>query len=461
MVEGKIFKAYDIRGLVGSEINVELAEKLGKAVVALLKDKQKLEKIAVGYDMRDSSEELAQALISGIWSQGIDVLNIGLATTPMLNFAVGSRDDVQAGIIITASHNPAEYNGFKISDINVLPIGKNNGMEDLKSLVQANNFVDKSDLGREEKINIVEDYFKKILGLVNLDVNQRIKVAIDTGNGIVGNFIKDILDKLPQIEAVPLYWKLDGNFPNHEANPLKYETLKDLQEVVRKENCDFGVAFDGDGDRVGFVDDKKEILAGDLVTALIAKNLLNKNKGEIILYDLRSSNVVKEVIADNGGQAEECPVGHAFIKALMKEKQALFAGELSSHFYYKDFYNVESGILTFLRIIELLQNNKISLSELVKPMRKYVQSGEMNLRVNKNKESDIFNELVDYYQTQSSDKAERISYLDGLKLAMPEWWFSLRFSNTEPLLRINLEAINESVLHEKKHQLFSLLNKYL
>src|SRR6056297_808786 len=158
MVEGKIFKAYDIRGLVGSEINVELAEKLGKAVVALLKDKQKLEKIAVGYDMRDSSEELAQALISGIWSQGIDVLNIGLATTPMLNFAVGSRDDVQAGIIITASHNPAEYNGFKISDINVLPIGKNNGMEDLKSLVQANNFVDKSDLGREEKINIVEDY---------------------------------------------------------------------------------------------------------------------------------------------------------------------------------------------------------------------------------------------------------------------------------------------------------------
>lgn len=461
MIEEKVFKAYDIRGLLGTEINVELAEKLGKAAVSLLKSKQKLEKIAVAYDMRDSSEELAAALIKGILSQGVSVLNIGLATTPMLNFAVGSRNDVQAGIMITASHNPAEYNGFKISDINVLPVGKNNGMEDLKDLVLLDNFSEAAVRGQVEELNLKEIYLDKIFSLVNLAESKKLKVAIDTANGIVGYLIEDLLKRIPQIEAVPLYWELDGNFPNHEANPLKYETLDKLRETVLAENCDFGLAFDGDGDRVGFVDNKGEIIPGDLLTALLAENLLQKNQGATILYDLRSSNVVKETIADNGGVAEECPVGHAFIKALMQEKKALFAGELSSHFYYQDFYNVESAVLTFLRILEFVNSKEEALAELLVPMRKYKQSGEMNVRVSKEKEQEIYNELVNYYQTQNTEKAERISYLDGLKVSMPNWWFNLRFSNTEPLLRINIEADDEFILHEKKNLLFSLLNKYL
>jgi len=469
MINPAVFKAYDIRGLIGDEITPELAFALGKAIVLLLKERQLLEKVAVGYDMRDSSPELAEALMKGIRSQGINVLNIGLVTTPMLNFAVGSREDVQAGVMITASHNPAEYNGFKISDINVLPIGRNNGMDALKDFVfqevarkkeaiEMQNFAS-FDNDEIETINLKNEYLDYVFSLVKLS-DKKIKVAIDTANGIVGHIIKDVLDRLLNIEVIPMYWELDGNFPNHEANPLKSETLDALREKVLSENCDLGVAFDGDGDRVGFVDNEGEIISGDLVTALLAKVILKDNLGATVLYDLRSSNITGEIIQENGGVAEECPVGHAFIKALMRDKKAIFAGELSSHFYFSDFYNVESAVLAFLRILELLMLENKSIASLVQPLRQYQQSGEMNIKVSKEKEQEIYNELVNYFQTQSSDKAERISYLDGLKLSMPNWWFNLRFSNTEPLLRINIEAKDENILHDKKNELFSLLNKY-
>ncbi|HPL93323.1 MAG TPA: phosphomannomutase/phosphoglucomutase [bacterium] len=454
MIDPKIFKAYDIRGLVGEEINEELAFLLGRALVVYLQDKQPLRKIAVAYDMRESSSKLAAAVCKGIRAQGVTSVDLGLATTPMLNFSVGSYEDIDAGVMVTASHNPSEYNGFKMCDAKVLPIGKNNGMDEIRELVLANVW--------PEKRNVTAEYLQRVFSLVNLNSDRKMRVVVDAGNGMAGLLLPLLQKRLPNVELLPLYWELDGRFPNHEANPLKHETLSDLQTFVVVEECDFGVAFDGDADRVGVVDDSGAIIPGDLVTALLAKELLSDKKDALVLYDLRSSNIVKEVIGEAGGHAEESPVGHAFIKKMMQEKGAYFAGELSSHFYYQDFYNVESAIYTFLLLLSLLNSTDKSLSDLVAPLRKYHQSGEINLKVNVEKSAQIFSEIANYYQTQNSeDKAVSISYLDGLKISLPGWWFNLRMSNTEPLLRVNMEADTADLLHEKKNKLFDLLHKYL
>lgn len=454
MIDPKIFKAYDIRGLVGEEINEELAFLLGRALVVYLQDKQPLRKIAVAYDMRESSSKLAAAVCKGIRAQGVTSVDLGLATTPMLNFSVGSYEDIDAGVMVTASHNPSEYNGFKMCDAKVLPIGKNNGMDEIRELVLANVW--------PEKRNVTAEYLQRVFSLVNLNSDRKMRVVVDAGNGMAGLLLPLLQKRLPNVELLPLYWELDGRFPNHEANPLKHETLSDLQTFVVVEECDFGVAFDGDADRVGVVDDSGAIIPGDLVTALLSKKLLADKKDALVLYDLRSSNIVKEVIGEAGGHAEESPVGHAFIKKMMQEKGAYFAGELSSHFYYQDFYNVESALYTFLLLLSLLNSTDKSLSDLVAPLRKYHQSGEINLKVNVEKSAQIFSEIANYYQTQNSeDKAVSISYLDGLKISLPGWWFNLRMSNTEPLLRVNMEADTADLLHEKKNKLFDLLHKYL
>jgi phosphomannomutase len=462
MFEAKIFKAYDIRGLVEEEVTEDLALALGRALVVYLKAKQPLRKIAVAYDMRQSSPALAEALRKGIRLQGVTSVDLGLATTPILNFAVGFYDDIDAGVIVTASHNPAEYNGFKMCDINVLPLGKNSGMDEIRDLVIANQWENVNASVADEKRVATDDYLNRVFSLVNLNSNKKLRVAVDAGNGMAGLVLPMIEKRLPNVELLPLYWELDGRFPNHEANPLKHETLADLQALLVKEKCDFGVAFDGDADRVGLVDNTGIIIPGDLVTALLAKELLADKKDALVLYDLRSSNIVKEVIAEAGGHSEESPVGHAFIKQAMYDKGAIFAGELSSHFYYQDFYNVESAVYTFLLLLSLLMKNEQSLSDLVLPLRKYYQSGEINLRVNSEKAEQIFSEISNYFQTQNKeDKAVSISYLDGLKIALPGWWFNLRMSNTEPLLRVNMEAETADLLHEKKNNLFDLLHKYL
>lgn len=462
MINPQVFKAYDIRGLVGEEITEELAFLLGRALVVYLQDKQPLRKIAVAYDMRESSPALAAAICKGIRAQGVTSVDFGLATTPILNFSVGYYDDIDAGVMVTASHNPSEYNGFKMCDAKVLPIGKNNGMDEIRELVLANEWPLAKEIVSSEERSATEDYLKRVFSLVNLDSNKKMRVAVDAGNGMAGLFLPLLGKFLPNVELLPLYWELDGRFPNHEANPLKHETLADLQTLIVKEKCDFGVAFDGDADRIGVVDDSGAIIPGDLVTALLAKQLLLNKKGALVLYDLRSSNIVKEVIVESGGRAEESPVGHAFIKKMMQDKGGYFAGELSSHFYYQDFYNVESALYTFLLILSLLMKSEESLSEIVAPLRKYHQSGEINLKVNTDKSSRIFSEIADYYQTQNSeDKAISISHLDGLKITLPGWWFNLRMSNTEPLLRVNIEADSADLLHEKKNSLFDLLHKYL
>lgn len=462
MFEAKIFKAYDIRGLVGEEVTEDLAFALGQALVVYLKDKQSLRKIAVAYDMRETSPALAEALRRGIRAQGVTSVDLGLATTPMLNFAVGFYEDLDAGVMVTASHNPAEYNGFKMCDINVLPIGKNRGMDEIRDLVLANHWESVDSTATDEPRSVTDDYLNRVFSLVNLNSEKKMCVAVDAGNGMAGLLLPLLEKRLPNVKFLPLYWELDGRFPNHEANPLKHETLADLQALVLQEKCDFGVAFDGDADRVGLVDNTGTIIPGDLVTALLAKELLIDNQGALVLYDLRSSNIVKEVIGEAGGRFEESPVGHAFIKTAMHDRGAIFAGELSSHFYYRDFYNVESAVYTFLLLCSLLLKNEQSLADLVAPLRKYYQSGEINLRVNNEKAEQIFSEIANYYQTQNSeDKAMSISYLDGLKIALPGWWFNLRMSNTEPLLRVNMEAESADLLHEKKNKLFDLLHKYL
>ena len=321
-INPEIFKAYDIRGIYPSELNEDIAYKIGRAVVLQTGAKQ----IAVGKDIRNSSDSIEHNLIKGICDEGADVVNIGLATTPMIYFASWNLE-VDAAIIITASHNPAEYNGLKLCLKNAVPIGEGSGMEEIKEIVLNEDFSNVGEKGEIKEIDIKQKYFSYINGFLNSDVAKgKLKIVFDFANAM-GILEKDIIENLSEfVEPVYLFDEYDGNFPNHEANPLKTETLKDLQKKVVSEEADLGVAYDGDADRIGFVDEKGEIVPMDYMIALIAKEILKKHPGEKILMDLRSSNSVKEVIEESGGEVGRCRVGHSLIKKQMRKEGAIFAG---------------------------------------------------------------------------------------------------------------------------------------
>jgi len=446
-INPEIFKAYDIRGIYPEEINKEIVYNIGRALAQYTQAK----KIVVGHDMRDSSPNLEQSLASGIIEQGVDVIKIGLASTPEIYFASWKMEDIDAGVIITASHNPAQYNGMKFCLKGAVPIGEGSGMEEIKELVIKEEFqaVGRKGVITEDKdfknmyLDYMASFYKSGLG--------RKKAIVDFANGM-GILDKEVFEKLSdEFKAVYMYDKYDGSFPHHEANPLKTETLKDLQKKVVEEKADLGIAYDGDADRVGFVDEKGEIVPMDYLIALLAKEVLKKNPGGLILYDLRSTNAVGEVIKEAGGKIGRCRVGHSLIKKQMREQGAVFAGELSGHYFFEENSKAEMSTLAVLTLINLMNETGKKLSELVQDLKRYYHSGEINSDV-EDKEA-VMNKLKKIYKNGKLDE------MDGVRIDFKDWWFNVRSSNTEPKLRLNLEAKTEDLMEEKRDELLKIIRE--
>ncbi len=452
-----VFKAYDIRGLSPGEIDAPFAERLGRAIFAQLSPKR----VLVGRDMRTTSLELETALIRGLTENGVDVVRIGLCSTPMFNVLLGLADgSFDLGVMVTASHNPGKYNGFKVTLGNCLPIGQGNGMEELEKMFfdeASPLFARRSDMPGTvtDDTTALNRYVAHILKLAKIPTDMpKMKIAIDAGNGMGGAVLPRLLENLPWLEVDHLYLEPDGSFPNHEANPLKHETLTDLIGLVGRASCCMGVAFDGDADRVGFVDEKGEQIPGDLLTALFAEEILETTPDALVLYDVRSSWTVPEVIAEVGGHSDACKVGHANIKKMMRERSAAFAGELSMHFYFHELWNCESGDLAMLLMLKLIHARQKPLSEIWKPLKRYAKSEEINFEV-----ADPKAKIAELKAAYAAT-ATAVSEIDGVRMEFryPEddsqnWWFSVRASNTEPLLRLNVEAKTETMLMHRIEEL--------
>jgi phosphomannomutase len=429
-----IFKAYDVRGLYPQEIGEDVVRKIGNAFAAFLGRGP----IVIGRDMRPSSVPLSEALMAGIRAAGADVVELGMCTTPMCYFATGKLE-AAGGVMVTASHNPAQYNGLKFCRERAIPVGSASGLADVeRAATSGKPEVRAAKPGGARKYEIVPEYAAFLRAQAGRIAP--LKVAIDTGNGSVGPFVERCLGGFG-LSIVPLFFEPDGTFPNHEANPLKHENLLALIDAVRRERCALGIAFDGDGDRCAFVDEKGAAVSGDMVTALIARQVLAREKGPII-YDLRSSRAVREEIEKAGGTAVEERVGHAFIKATMRARSALFAGELSGHFYFHENWNAESAMLAAIRILELVSATGKPLSALVAEVDRYPRTGEVNFRI-EDKDGALKRLEVEF-------KGAEITRLDGVTLRFPTWWCNVRKSNTEPLLRLNLEADTPALLEEAK-----------
>jgi len=420
-----IFKAYDIRGTYPDELNEEIAEKIGAAVGTFLEGKT----VVVGRDMRRSGPAIAQAIVKGLVRVGKDVVDIGTVTSPMVTFAVAGFG-YDGGVMVTASHNPAKYNGIKLCGKGAEPVSYDTGIGQVEKLATAEADIPPAATpGTVSSRDVLADYLGHLTA--NAGDVHGLKLVIDAGNGMAGYLMPPLFERV-DCQVVPLYFDLDGSFPNHEANPLKAENLVDLQRAVVAEKAHLGIAFDGDGDRVAFVDETGQAISCDMITALIGVDLLKSSPGSTILYDLRSSWAVREEIERHGGTAVETRVGHSFIKATMREKDAIFGGELSGHYYFRDNFYADSGAFTLLRVLALLCREGKPFSQLIAPLARYAGSGEINSEV-ADKEAKI-EELAAAYADG------RQSRLDGLSVEFDDWWFNVRPSNTEPVLRLVVEA---------------------
>ena len=448
----KIFKAYDIRGITPDELDAEDAYHIGRATARFIGAAT----LAVGRDARRSSPEMFEALVRGVNDEGVDVVDLGLVSTPMVYYAVEALA-AGGGIMVTASHNPAQYNGFKICREHAIPIGEASGLLEIEEIsAEIANEAPRSTRGSEaprskrgtsRSVDVRAGYVDHVLAVGR--ERPRLKVAIDCGNGMAAVGLEPLLERL-DLEVERLYFEPDGTFPNHEADPLKSENLRDLVAAVRRTGADLGVAFDGDADRAVIVDEAGVPIPSDLMTGLLARRQLERNPGGRVLYDLRSSRTTAEEIEAAGGVAEMSRVGHSFVKAQMRKVDAIFAGELSGHFYFRFSPTLvaDDGIAAFVAVLDLLASESRPLSEIVAPLRRYSASGEINRRV-----SDI-ETIIEEIRSEHAD-APVVSQLDGLLVRYPDWWFNLRPSNTEPVLRLNLEADNESLMIEKRDALLA------
>ena len=445
----KIIKAYDIRGLVKDEITPDFSFSLGVAFAKFLEYEREPATIVVGEDMRPSSPLLADAFSDGVISQGMDVIRIGLASTDMLYFASGKLN--LPGIMFTASHNPAKYNGMKLCKSGARPIGKETGLVKIRQLIEQGVPISNRPVGSMRNQELLTEYVDYLLSLFpdKAFKKRKLKVVIDAGNGMAGFTAPAVMERL-NIDLIPMYFELDGNFPNHEANPIEAKNLKDLQKRVKKEKADIGLAFDGDADRCFLINEKGELVNPSALTSLIAVHQLKTKPGSTIIYNLISSKAVSEVIAENGGIGVRSRVGHSYIKSLMAESGAIFGGEHSGHFYFSNFWRADSGMLAALYALTELMATKNTLSELLKPFNRYVASGEINSKV-KNAEKSI--ELI---RKKYCDKY-LVDELDGLTITADNWWFNLRPSNTEPLLRLNVEADTEKEMVKIRDTVLSLI----
>ena len=419
-----IFKAYDIRGTVPDQLDAEVTRRIGAAFARFAG----AEGIVVARDMRESGVELSRAFAEGAATQGVDVVDLGLASTDLVYYAAGKLD--RPGAMFTASHNPARYNGIKLCLSGARPVGEDTGLGEIRRLVEA--WVPATDhQGRITASSLIDDYAAHVRSFVDRSLLRPLKVVADTANGMGGLVVPRVFEGLP-FELEILYPELDGSFPNHPADPIQPENLKDLQARVLETRADVGLAFDGDADRVFLVDERAQPVSGSLTTALVAKAMLEKHPGSVIIHNLICSRVVREVIVENGGTPVQTRVGHSFIKAVMADTGAVFGGEHSGHYYFRDNYRADSGLIAALVVLELLSKSHLPLSEVLRPFDRYADSGEINTEVHDP------HAVIERVASVFADK--RQERLDGLTVDGGDWWFNLRPSNTEPLLRLNLEA---------------------
>lgn len=419
-----IFKAYDIRGVYPSEIDEEVAHRSGRAFVEFLGAR----KVLVARDMRASSEPLSAAFISGAITQGADVLDLGLCSTDMLYYASGSMD--LPGVVFTASHNPARYNGMKLVRAGAFPVGSDSGMAEIKALVDSGEFARPPRLGTITRRDVLDGFVRHVLSLVDGDAFAPLRIVVDAANGMAGLTVPAVFAKLP-IEVIPLYFELDGTFPNHPADPIQPENLADLRAKVVETGAVCGLAFDGDADRVFFVDERGEPVLASLIGAMVTQAILQRNPGEKVVYSLTCSRTVPEVIRENGGEPIRTRVGHSFIKKIMADTGAISGVEHSGHFYFRDHWRADCGMICALYALEVVSRSGGSLSKALTPFQRYWNSGEINSEVT---EKDAAMKRV---AEAFADGA--VDWTDGLLVDYQDWWFSVRPSNTEPLLRLNVE----------------------
>ena len=450
-----IFKAYDIRGVYNEQFNEEDAWKIGYASAQFLRSslsgydrgQANCNSICVGRDMRTHSESLARELIKGANSTGTNVIDIGMVDTPQIYFAINYLGTC-GGIQVTASHNPARYNGFKISGKLAKPVGEDTGLNDIKHLSTALIHTKGIEGGSVEKCDLTEQYKAHVTKFIKPKL-RKLKIAIDASNGMAGKMVPLIFSDA-NIEIIEINFEHKGVF-KHEPNPLVEKNLEELKKTVVENNCDFGICFDGDADRLMMVDEKGGSIGCDLLTALMVPYFLKDNPKSTIVYDLRSSMIVPEQISENGGVPRRERVGHSFMKRALRDSRAVFGGELSGHFYYRDNFYADSGLITMTHVLNIVGSSDIKVSELVDPLRRYSSSGEVNFKVEDKK--GMMEELALKFSSGEID------YLDGVTVIFSDWWFNCRPSNTEPLLRLNVEAKTKKLLDEKFAVIQNMLGK--
>jgi phosphomannomutase len=441
----EIFKAYDIRGVVPDDLNEQVAEAVGAGFVRLTGARQ----LVTVHDMRTSSAPLAQAFGRGAASQGAEVIAAGLGSTDMLYYASGVLGI--PGAMITASHNPARYNGIKLCRAGAKPVGQETGLAELKDMVRAGVPAGTAAPGRIVSRDLLTGYAEHLKKLVDVSGIRPLKVAVDAGNGMAGHTVPTVFAGLP-IDLVPMYFELDGTFPNHEANPIDPENLRDLQRKVTETGADIGLAFDGDADRCFVVDERGELVSPSVLTALIASRELAGEPGATVIHNLITSRAVPEIITEHGGDPVRTRVGHSFIKAEMARTNAIFGGEHSGHFYFRDFWFADSGMLAALHVLAALGGQEAPLSELLAQYARYSASGEINSEVED--QAGITAQVREVYATRPGVTTDD---LDGLTVQGPDWWFNLRPSNTEPLLRLNVEAADPAAMESLRDEVLELV----
>jgi phosphomannomutase len=446
MLDPKVFKAYDVRGIYPDELDEEGAYAIGRAYVQQFEPKR----MAVGRDMRLSSPQMAAAVLRGCTDEGAEVLDLGLIGTEMLYFAVGSLG-LDGGLTVTASHNPKQYTGMKIVRRGALPVGGESGLLDVRDRALAVADVRGGGEERVSEYDIWPAYVDRVLSFIDASALRPLKVVIDAANGMAGAMLPPVLERLPMLDVVSCYFDPDGSFPNHEPNPLLPENREFIIRKTLDEGADLGVAFDGDADRCFFVDDSGEFVPGDFATALLAENVLAREPGAKVIYDVRASWAVPETILAGGGEPLMNRVGHAFIKARMRKDDAAFGGEVSGHYYFREFSQADTGVVPFLLMLEILSRKGERLSQVLEPFRsRYFLTGELNTPV-----ADVALKLQELKERYASEG--RISHLDGVSVDADDWHFNVRPSNTEPLLRLNLEARSQELMERRRDEVLDLI----
>ncbi len=451
MIDESIFKAYDIRGIYPDTLNEDVARDIGRAYVNYLGLSGS--RVIVARDMRLSGETLEKAFIEGVTEAGADVLDLGLVSTDALYFAVGSLEE-PGGAMITASHNPKDYNGFKLCREDAIALSGEEGLYQIRDLITSKRTIESAETpGSVEESDIAEDYADHCLSFIETDGLRPLKIVVDAGNGMAGKMLPPIFERLP-FEYVPMYFELDGSFPNHSPNPIEPENIEELQRRVVAEGADFGASFDGDADRCLIVDEKGEAVSGDLLAALVARSVLEKEPGATIIHSVVCSKAFPELVERMGGTPIRTRAGHSIIKPVMRENNAAFGGEHSGHYYFRDNYFADSGIIAMLTAAELISHQEETVSSLFEPIDPYTRSGEINSEVQD--QNAALEKVENFYAERDEVETD---HLDGLTVDAGEWWFNLRPSNTEPLLRLNVEASDRPTMERIRDEVLEMVRK--